>query len=146
MSRKAQSVVLTKSQAACLIAPRNSTVSKPEIAIYGKLDLIKTATALRATGFNLRPEACSMFPRLNGGAASAGSQFIKTRWRTVLHWHDLISFIFSIRLGENALSKRMALSIPGKAAQGIMCQPIGGTNGREPESVRASVASLQIDH
>jgi hypothetical protein len=43
-----------------------------------------------------------MFPRLNGGAASAGSQFIKTRWRTVLHWHDLISFIFSTRLGENA--------------------------------------------
>ncbi len=48
MSRKAQSVVLTKSQAACLIALRNGKVSKPEIAIYGKLDLIKSASALRA--------------------------------------------------------------------------------------------------
>jgi predicted transcriptional regulator len=47
MPRKAQSVVLTKPQAACLIALRNSKVSKPEIAIHGKLDLIKTATALR---------------------------------------------------------------------------------------------------
>jgi hypothetical protein len=48
MSRKAQSVVLNKSQAACLIALRNGKVSKPEIAIHGKLDLIKTASALRA--------------------------------------------------------------------------------------------------
>jgi DNA-binding IclR family transcriptional regulator len=48
MSRKAQSVVLTNSQAACLIALRNGKVSKPEIAIHGKLDLIKTASALRA--------------------------------------------------------------------------------------------------
>lgn len=48
MSRKAQSLVLNKSQAACLIALRNGKVSKPEIAIHGKLDLIKTASALRA--------------------------------------------------------------------------------------------------
>src|SRR6266567_1710175 len=47
MPRKAQSVVVTKPQAACLIALRNSKVSKPEIAIHAKLDLIKTATALR---------------------------------------------------------------------------------------------------
>ena len=38
MSRKAQSVVLTKSQAACVIALRNGKVSKPEIAIHGKLE------------------------------------------------------------------------------------------------------------
>src|SRR5262249_11755230 len=48
MSRKAHSGVLTKSQAACLIALRNGKVSKPEIAIYGKLDALKAASALRA--------------------------------------------------------------------------------------------------
>ena len=36
----------TKSQAACLIALRKGKVSKPEIAIQAKLDLIKTARAL----------------------------------------------------------------------------------------------------
>ena len=46
MPLKARSLVLTKSQAACLIALRNGKVSKPEIAIQAKLDLTKTATAL----------------------------------------------------------------------------------------------------
>jgi DNA-binding IclR family transcriptional regulator len=46
MPLKARSPVLTKSQAACLIALRNGKVSKPEIAIQAKLDLNKTATAL----------------------------------------------------------------------------------------------------
>jgi DNA-binding IclR family transcriptional regulator len=46
MPLKAQSLALTKSQTACLIALRNSKVSKPEIAIQAKLDLIKTATVL----------------------------------------------------------------------------------------------------
>jgi DNA-binding IclR family transcriptional regulator len=46
MPFKAQSLVLTKSQAACLIALRNGQVAKPEIAIQAKLDLIKTAAAL----------------------------------------------------------------------------------------------------
>jgi DNA-binding IclR family transcriptional regulator len=46
MPLKSRSLALTKSQAACLIALRNSKVSKPEIAIQAKLDLIKTATAL----------------------------------------------------------------------------------------------------
>jgi hypothetical protein len=46
MPLKARSLALTESQAACLIALRNGKVSKPEIAIQAKLDLIKTATAL----------------------------------------------------------------------------------------------------
>ena len=46
MPLKARGLVLTKSQAACLIALRNGKVSKSEIAIRAKLDLIKTATAL----------------------------------------------------------------------------------------------------
>jgi hypothetical protein len=46
MPLKARSLALTESQAACLIALRNGKVSKPEIAIQVKLDLIKTATAL----------------------------------------------------------------------------------------------------
>jgi hypothetical protein len=46
MPLKARSPALTKSQAACLIALRNGKVSKPEIAIQAKLDLIKTARAL----------------------------------------------------------------------------------------------------
>ena len=48
MTSKARDLVLTKSQAACLIALRNGKVSKTEIAIQAKLDLIKTATELRA--------------------------------------------------------------------------------------------------
>ncbi len=46
MPLKARSFALTKSQAACLIALRNGKVSKPEIAIQAKLDLVKTARAL----------------------------------------------------------------------------------------------------
>ena len=46
MPLKARGLVLTKSQAACLIALRNGKVSKPEIAILAKLDLTKTAAAL----------------------------------------------------------------------------------------------------
>jgi predicted transcriptional regulator len=46
MPFKGRSLVLTKSQAACLIALRNGKVSKPEIAIQAKLALIRTATAL----------------------------------------------------------------------------------------------------
>ena len=46
MPLKARGLVLTKSQAACLIALRNGKVSKSEIAIQAKLDLIKTAAAL----------------------------------------------------------------------------------------------------
>jgi hypothetical protein len=41
---------LTKSQAACLVALRTGKVSKSQIAIKAKLDLIKTATALGALG------------------------------------------------------------------------------------------------
>ena len=48
MPLKARNLVLTKSQAACLIALRHRKVSKAEIAIQAKLDLIKTATALGA--------------------------------------------------------------------------------------------------
>ena len=48
MPVKARTLVLTKSQAACLIALRNDRVSKPEIAIQAKLDLTKTAAALGA--------------------------------------------------------------------------------------------------
>ena len=46
MPFKGRSLVLTKSQAACLIALRIGKVSKPEIAIQAKLALIRTATAL----------------------------------------------------------------------------------------------------
>ena len=46
MPLKARGLVLTKSQAACLIALRNGKVAKPEIAILAKLDLKKTAAAL----------------------------------------------------------------------------------------------------
>jgi Mn-dependent DtxR family transcriptional regulator len=45
---KARNLVLTKSQAACLIALRRRKGSKTEIAIQAKLDLIKTATELGA--------------------------------------------------------------------------------------------------
>jgi len=48
MARKAQNPILTKSQAACLIALRHSKDSKTEIAIQAKLDLIKTAAGLGA--------------------------------------------------------------------------------------------------
>ncbi len=47
MPLKARSLVLTNSQAACLIALRNGKVSKPEIAIQARLDLKKTTTALQ---------------------------------------------------------------------------------------------------
>jgi hypothetical protein len=46
MTRQARSLVLTKSQAACLIALRDRKHAKTEIAIQAKLDLIKTATEL----------------------------------------------------------------------------------------------------
>jgi Mn-dependent DtxR family transcriptional regulator len=48
MARKAQNPILTKSQAACLIALRHRKDSKTEIAIQAKLDLIKTAAGLGA--------------------------------------------------------------------------------------------------
>ena len=48
MTSKARNIVLTKSQAACLIALRRRKVSKTEIAILAKLDLTKTATELKA--------------------------------------------------------------------------------------------------
>ena len=46
MSLKARNIVLTKSQAACLIALRNGKGSKSEISLQAKLDLQKTATSL----------------------------------------------------------------------------------------------------
>ena len=45
---QAQNLVLTKSQAACLIPLRQHKDSKPEIAIQAKLDLTKTAAGLGA--------------------------------------------------------------------------------------------------
>jgi DNA-binding IclR family transcriptional regulator len=48
MTPKARNLVLTKSQAACLIALRHRKDSKTEIAIQAKLDLTKTATGLSA--------------------------------------------------------------------------------------------------
>jgi len=48
MTPKAQKLVLTKSQAACLTALRLRKESKTTIAIQAKLDLIKTATELGA--------------------------------------------------------------------------------------------------
>jgi len=48
MTPKAQNLVLTKSQAVCLIALRHRKDSKTAIAIQAKLDLIKTATELGA--------------------------------------------------------------------------------------------------
>lgn len=47
MSSKLQGLVLTKSQAACLIAVRHGKDSKTKIAIDAKLDLRNAATALR---------------------------------------------------------------------------------------------------
>ena len=44
---KARNLVLTKSQAACLVALRHRKDSKAKIAILAKLDLLKTAAALR---------------------------------------------------------------------------------------------------
>src|SRR5262249_22456376 len=46
--RKANNLLLTQSQAACLIALRNRRGSQPTIALEAKLALAKTATALRA--------------------------------------------------------------------------------------------------
>ena len=48
MLLKTRTLALTKSQAACLIALRNSKASKPEIAIEAKLDVTQTAKALEA--------------------------------------------------------------------------------------------------
>jgi hypothetical protein len=48
MTPTGRNLVLTKSQAACLIALRHRKNSKTEIAIQAKLDLVKTAVALRA--------------------------------------------------------------------------------------------------
>ena len=59
MTSKARNLVLTKSQAACLIALRRRKDSKPEIAIQAKLDLTKTATELRALA---RIGACQAKP------------------------------------------------------------------------------------
>jgi hypothetical protein len=47
MTLKAQNLVLTKSQAACLVALQRRKGSKAEIAILSRLDLLKTAAALR---------------------------------------------------------------------------------------------------
>ena len=47
MSSKVQGLVLTKSQAACLIAVRHGKDSKTKIAVDAKLDLRNAATALR---------------------------------------------------------------------------------------------------
>jgi DNA-binding IclR family transcriptional regulator len=47
MPPKARNLVLTKSQAACLAALQHRKGSKAEIAILAKLDLLKTAAALR---------------------------------------------------------------------------------------------------
>lgn len=48
MPVKARNLILTDSQAACLIALRHCKDSKSKIAIEAKLDLIKTAAALGA--------------------------------------------------------------------------------------------------
>src|SRR6266850_2349042 len=48
MTSRARKLVLTKSQAACLIALRRRKDSKTEIAIQAKLDLTKAANGLRA--------------------------------------------------------------------------------------------------
>ena len=47
MALKARNLVLTASQAACLVVLRHCKGSKAEIAILAKLDLLKTAAALR---------------------------------------------------------------------------------------------------
>jgi hypothetical protein len=48
MTPKDRNLVLTKSQAACLIALHHGKQSKAEIAIMTKLDLLKTNAALHA--------------------------------------------------------------------------------------------------
>jgi predicted transcriptional regulator len=48
MTPKDRNLVLTKSQAECLIALQHGKASKAEIAIMTKLDLLKTSDALRA--------------------------------------------------------------------------------------------------
>jgi DNA-binding MarR family transcriptional regulator len=48
MNLEARSLILTESQAACLVALRSRKESKTEIAIQAKLDLKKAATALEA--------------------------------------------------------------------------------------------------
>src|SRR5260370_1417259 len=48
MPLKARKLVLTKSQAACLVALQHRKSSKAEIAILAKLDLLKTAAAVLA--------------------------------------------------------------------------------------------------
>ena len=46
MALKDRNLVLTKSQAACLIALRDCKDSTPKIAVHAKLDMKKTAAAL----------------------------------------------------------------------------------------------------
>src|SRR6266699_3061968 len=93
MTPKAQNLVLTKSQAVCLIALRHRKDSKTAIAIQAKLDLIKTATELGAlTRLGLakqgqarrwyttaRGKACRFKtvldrPRRNSGSPGPGAQ------------------------------------------------------------------------
>jgi hypothetical protein len=85
MPLKARSLALTESQAACLIALRNGKVSKPEIAIQAKLDLIKTATALGALA------------RLR-----LAKQNQAKRWHTTTRGKHVASRSFRIDCGETA--------------------------------------------
>ena len=58
MTAKAQSLLLTESQAACLIALRRRKDTQPKIAIEAKLDLKKTSTVLHAlTSLGLAKQA-----------------------------------------------------------------------------------------
>ena len=93
MTPKAQNLVLTKSQAVCLIALRHRKDSKTAIAIQAKLDLIKTATELGALArlglakqaqakrwhTTARGKACRFEtvldrPRRNSGSPGPGAQ------------------------------------------------------------------------
>ena len=93
MPVKARNLILTKSQAACLIALRHCKDSKSKIAIEAKLDLIKTATALgalarlglakqnpakkwhaTARGRTCRYETLPDHPRRNRALAGAGGR------------------------------------------------------------------------
>jgi hypothetical protein len=93
MPLKARNLVLTKSQAACLVALRHRKGRKAGIAILAKLDLLKTAAALRvlmrlglarqdrtqawhttARAKTCRFETVTDRPRRNSGVAGPGAR------------------------------------------------------------------------
>jgi DNA-binding IclR family transcriptional regulator len=108
MTPKSRNLVLTKSQAACLNALRDGKVSKAEIAIMTKLDLLKTNAALHVLmGVGLakqdwttawhattRGKACLFVtvpdrPRRNSSVPGPGARRLLDALDRPMHGHEI---------------------------------------------------------